>query len=358
MNFDAYITTPNHRTEQALEMAKPSISSKEIRRRGESPQDPKRQAVSACNTVKERLELHTKLQEPSKSNSLQQPSNSTGSKVHRSTPSLTVEISNDHDDEDTEDTQRFDEDTRPTDTKGTEDTLKSADEILDPESLGPDSSHTLRARSAPLTEISLNPSPKPSPSPVKSIASQESVKSPRAEQQNSLCTAINSLLAHHQRGVSNAPANATEIPRLGRRKRHLLGRAPSNLSTRSNGSANFSRASSVDTLNTDGLGTPIEPSISNARKASTEKITVLRNTEDQDTEEEAGQKLQMTQLGYEDPEVKVWREKVVKKIGGGKEVVSSKMDGGGRVKGIGTVTDVVGRGAHGAGRRTRRSGGR
>ncbi len=190
-----------------------------------------------------------------------------------------------------------------------------------------DSSHTLRGPSLPLQEISLNPSP----SPTKSLPKPPPASPPKAlplspSRRDSLGPTISSLLAAHKqrsRSATAAPtAIDTSLPRMGRRRRQLLGRATSNLSNHSAGSAGaaLSRASSVDTVNTDGLGTPLEPSHPNGRKPSIEhSFKALHYAElgsPLDGEAEAAD-LQSTQLGYEDPDVKLWRERVMRKMGGG-----------------------------------------
>lgn len=194
--------------------------------------------------------------------------------------------------------------------------------------LGSDSSNTLNATStsAPLREITPNSSPpKPAPSPMKSFSPSPTPIS----QDSSLGPAISSLLAHHQRSNTNPPppSNISDQPRPHRRRRQLLGRAPSNLSSHSYGNGiKLSRASSVDTMNTDGLGTPLEPSNSTKNTNKSDRngrpcgnldpmLYSARYEEDPDRVEEP---LQMTQLGYEDPNVAAWRERVAVKMNGSK----------------------------------------
>ena len=221
------------------------------------------------------------------------------------------------------------------------------------------SSHTFPCKPSPLHELSPNSPPKPpisqaKPSPTKPHPSLDPHDS------ESLTTAISSLLAHHQRESSNPPPITSEQSHLGRRKRQLFGRVPSNLSARSN-SISLSRASSVDTLNTDGLGTPLEPVHSAKISAKVEcknsiTASVLASYSEEmegKEDEEAKQRLQSTQLGYEDPEAGAWRAKLMKKMGGrGKEVEV-------RIRGIGTVRDEAELGApQSVSKRTRRSGAR
>lgn len=208
--------------------------------------------------------------------------------------------------------------------------------------------------SAPLKEISLNSSPKISPSPPKGVAPSSKSATSVKLSDDSLGPAISSLLAHHQRLSASNPA--TKLPddaKVGRRRRQLLGRAPSSLSARSTGSVNFSRASSVDTMNTDGLGTPLETSTTHTRDEIDESFAILQGLSEKESfRESIEQPLQMTQLGYDDPDVRAWRERAIKKLGGAGPI---ELDTGKRVEGIGVVTDVKGRGTRGGGRRTRQA---
>lgn len=218
-------------------------------------------------------------------------------------------------------------------------------------------SDTLRSTSVPLREISFNSSPKP-PSPVKSPSPPPPKPVPRLEyEEDSLGPAISSLLAHHQRSSAGSAARPMpEKPALGRRRRQLLGRATSNLSMRSNGSIGISRASSIDTINTDGLGTPMESSNPGTRSEGDSLAALLGYDEREESHQSPDDYLQMTQLGYEDPNVQVWRERVVKKMGVVTEIGTGKTEGVGmRVKSIGVVKDVVGKGAQGVAKRTRQA---
>lgn len=135
-----------------------------------------------------------------------------------------------------------------------------------------------------------------------------------------------------RRTASSGSARGTST----RREKRLLGRATSNLSVRSGNGAivlglntNLSRASSIDTLHTDGLGTPIEglpsaPLFAPSRMNSKEEQTSLTASAltshdellaaDDDEHDQGHQHLQMTQVGYEDPEAGRWRAKFLKKI--------------------------------------------
>ncbi|KAI9788652.1 MAG: hypothetical protein M1835_002157 [Candelina submexicana] len=141
-----------------------------------------------------------------------------------------------------------------------------------------------------------------------------------AEQYNrsdSLRCNIADLLANKQATVFNRPsANSDSKPR---RRRALLGRAPSDLSNRSN---SFSRASSIDPLsaNTEGNNT------NNLLDGSQSFIASQRVT-------------------YEDPEVLKQRERLVRKMTESAGEVSGVKRGKCRDQGtrsIGVVKDVVG----------------
>ena len=88
-------------------------------------------------------------------------------------------------------------------------------------------------------------------------------------------------------------------------------------------------------MNTDGLGTPIEASNQSALPSQTvngkPSLTRLMDSKDpfatlrayaeeaERAESQEGPEVQLTQLSYEDPHVKAWRDRVVKKMGGGEE---------------------------------------
>ena len=242
----------------------------------------------------------------------------------------------------------------------------------------------------PFNELSPNSPPKKPPSTSESMASDLQKNEPsctQVEDRESFSTAISSLLAHHQRENHNSSTTTSfETSKFGRRKRQLLGRAPSNLSARS---LSLSRASSIDTMNTDGIGTPIEPThsatslkfpesknpdLANAdRKNSITAASALTafasQAKGQDAVDQTIEPLQMTQLGYEDPEALIWREKLMRKMGvnegGGMAsdgLRSQRLEGIEKRNRIGVVVkdSVVGssRAGDSIARRTRRAGGR
>ena len=250
------------------------------------------------------------------------------------------------------------------DTNMTNDTTMTAHISLDDES-----SHTLRPTSGPLHEISPNTSqpnqstsPEKLPQPSASAEKMPSPQKPESTSSSSLGPAISSLLAHHQRASTNPRPSASPLSDQThpyRRRRQLLGRAPSNLSSHS---INLSRASSVDTMNTDGLGTPLEPynmtksdntknNKNNSNNNNAEIKTIWSaDQEDPDREEPP---LQLTQLGYEDETVKAWREKIDVKMGVGYGKAKSK-----GTPGKGKARDVVAAGSLGISKRTRLATGR
>ncbi|KAL8770898.1 MAG: hypothetical protein Q9209_003549 [Squamulea sp. 1 TL-2023] len=261
-------------------------------------------------------------------------------------------------------------------TSHNETTVHRKDSSKSPTTSSPHKPFLLKPTS-PLKEISPNSSPpKPSTSPSKPIP----IIKPLSSSNPSLSSAITSLLAHHQtarRIPSSAssnpvpPQNPPPRPPI-RRKRQLFGRAPSNASNLS-----LSRASSVDTVNTDGVGTPVEMTTMNqgtttnsssnhapftiSKHASTRDndddipfnpLSHYTSDEERQQRESNEEQLQMTQLGYEDPDALAWREKVARKlcVGGGK----GEGEGRKRVREIGVVKDVLAKAP--VGRRTRGQG--
>ena len=237
-------------------------------------------------------------------------------------------------------------------------TLDPLGESLDPGGLQAPSFPESDSRVIPLQEFSSNSPPKPhhnSGQPLRRKAPLD-----HETQHDSLTTAISSLLAQHQRDASRPPrTKVVEATRLGRRKRQLFGRAPSNLSACSNGTASLSRASSVDTMNTDGLGTPLETTHLAATIAGTSDamtVSLLANLGEDETEK-AEEKLPSTQLGYEDPEAGAWRERLMNRMANGNPGASMKITTP-KAKSIGTVKDTVEMGLQSVSKRTRQAGGR
>ncbi|MDI1489279.1 MAG: protein kinase activating protein dpb11 [Ramalina farinacea] len=210
-------------------------------------------------------------------------------------------------------------------------------------------------RLPPLQQISPNSSP-PKPPPAmtndksdsmaskrSTPASPRSLQSPiakqsRKEENENLQPTMSELLAIHKSKSSHRPtsksgeakAEQTSSPR--RRRRQLLGRATSNMSAHNNDRHNsLSRTSSVGSLNTDGVGTPLSSSFPLSRTKPKENTTTSGVVYDAEHVEEMRkqqqdeeEKLQMTQLGYEDPDVKVARERVARKMEGKPAVPTGK----------------------------------
>jgi len=224
----------------------------------------------------------------------------------------------------------------------------------------PAASHGKMNSSVPLRELSPNSPPKP---PFSRTRSQESAASTLDHsEKDKLSTAISSLIAHHKREPKKVPPPVlSETSRQGRRKRQLFGRAPSNLSTCSNGSISLSRASSVDTMNTDGIGTPLEavnPAVMKADIKDPLTASLLASYDEyENVNDNNRENFPTTQLVYDDQEAGAWRERLLNKMnGGGKD---SKGKGTTpKATGIGTVQDTEGVGLQSVSRRTRHAGGR
>lgn len=226
------------------------------------------------------------------------------------------------------------------------------DKTLKPEELSREIAYSNNLSSTTLREISANSSPKPLLSPVKSPTRSPTKSMSVYQEEDSLGPAISDLLAHHQRSSAGGVARTISDPRApGRRRKQLFGRALSS------GSLGFSRASSIDTLNTDGLGTPLETSTA---KNEPDPLAALRSYgEPESSHDKSEQHLQLTQLGYEDPDVQEWRNRIVKKMGGLTESETGNSEGAGkRIKSIGVVIDVLKGGTEGVAKRTRQAMGR
>ena len=237
-------------------------------------------------------------------------------------------------------------------------TIIQLDESFDHDSFSVTMLQGSDSRVVALQEVSTN-SPPNSHQNLDKLSKQLSPLEQEA-QHDSLNTAISSLLAQHQRDTSRPPrVKVAETTRLGRRKRQLFGRAPSNLSACSNGSATLSRASSVDTMNTDGLGTPLDtthPAAVRADSNDAMAASLLANFDEEETERTT-EKLPLTQLGYEDPEAGAWRERLMNRMenrnpGNSGRITTRK------AKSIGTVRDTTEAGLQSVSKRTRHAGGR
>lgn len=143
-----------------------------------------------------------------------------------------------------------------------------------------------------------------------------------------LVSSLHSLLAKTRKQGSQT---ATESCKSNKQpKRRILGRARSDLSTRSN----VSRAGSIDSVNTDGMGTPLEagsrpsPVKPKAKPMVYEddagplSVELLMSNElrDRHSDEEL-QAPPLTQIGYDDSEAVIWRAKLAKKMSASKDDV-------------------------------------
>lgn len=156
----------------------------------------------------------------------------------------------------------------------------------------------------------------------------------RSEDQ-SLVSSLHCLLAKTRKQASQPASESFHDPVP--RKRQIFGRARSDLSMRSN----ISRAGSIDSMNTDGMGTPLEtvprysPVKSKVRLATLgDDVTplsadlLLSNDEAQShaADDDDSQGLAMTQIGYDDSEASLWRAKLAKKLSATTEDASTTSD--------------------------------
>ncbi|THC88890.1 hypothetical protein EYZ11_011659 [Aspergillus tanneri] len=137
-----------------------------------------------------------------------------------------------------------------------------------------------------------------------------------------------------------------------RKRKPLLGRAPSHSSVRGleHYQKDFSRASSIDTLNEDGCGSIIE-SINNDRipsLANSGRFEVAEDEQYRFQDENEPQSPPMTQLNYEDPDALAMREKFLRHAG----KLTDKKPSTDQSQDIGEIKDLENAG-WGTGRRTR-----
>ncbi|KAJ5120340.1 uncharacterized protein N7515_009728 [Penicillium bovifimosum] len=204
--------------------------------------------------------------------------------------------------------------------------------------------------------------PTPSTEPVPPIAA------PTAP--SALDTALSGLLQKARAAKSRQQAESTTTTEDGnpprRKRKPLLGRAPSHTSVRALGGP-VSRASSIDTLNDDGLGTTLETaqqtrdnSLSRTNSRTEQSLSSMLSggkfdflndklSAHVEEEDEENQVPQMTQLGYEDPDAAAMRAEFLRDAGklSGKTV---KADSSGLVVGEVRELEDVG---WASGRRTR-----
>lgn len=226
---------------------------------------------------------------------------------------------------------------------------------------------------APKPSVPESRSPSPARVPDQQATETPSTKQPTPNTESvpsngpsALDNALSGLLqqaraakSRQQPEVSNNENNPTR-----RKRKPLLGRAPSHSSTKLLDNP-VSRASSIDTLNDDGLGSALdsahptrENSQSHGSRAEQSLSSMLSggkfdflhdrlpaHTEDEDDE---NQEPQMTQLGYEDPDAAAMRAEFLRDAG--KLSTKTKTDGGVHVGEVRELEDV----GWASGRRTRK----
>ncbi|CAG8258125.1 unnamed protein product [Penicillium salamii] len=215
-----------------------------------------------------------------------------------------------------------------------------------------------------------------SPSPAK-IPEQQAADEPKTKETtpntdsapktgpSALDTALSGLLQQARAAKSRQQAEpTTDTSNPPRRKRKpLLGRAPSHTSAKTL-EITLSRASSIDTLNDDGLGSALEtahPTRDNSQSLargeqslssmlSGGKFDFLNDRLPAHTEEEdeENQQPQMTQLDYEDPDAAAMRAEFLRDAG--KLSDKTKTDGGVHVGEVRELEDL----GWASGRRTRK----
>ena len=234
-----------------------------------------------------------------------------------------------------------------------------------PSSIQPPSSSAVQNRSSlPLQEITPNSSPpKPSFKPddeatvLESFTKPASPAAPKAPSQSDILNAdIHSLLLQRKASNSRPVDHKSQPPQRGRRRhrRPLLGRAPSNIST-------HSRASSVDTLNTDGIGTPIlsacstnAPPLSLSNRNSSSNVVYDADQAEEEEKRQHAEQMALTQVGYDDPGADFYRAQVEKNLKGKGKITYGKGGtprrgavgwGSGNRNGAGTAGVVQGKGS-------------
>jgi DNA replication regulator DPB11 len=198
---------------------------------------------------------------------------------------------------------------------------------------------------APKPSVPESRSPSPARIPKEKTTEEPSTKQPTPSADSvpptgpsALDTALSGLLQQARAAKSRQqPESTTKDDRSNpprRKRKPLLGRAPSHSSTRVLENPNaVSRASSIDTLNDDGLGSAIEsahPTRDNSQARSNSRAEqslssmlsggkfdflnerLLAHAEDEDEE---NQEPQMTQLGYEDPDAAAMRAELLRDAG-------------------------------------------
>ncbi|KAJ6144936.1 hypothetical protein N7470_008831 [Penicillium chermesinum] len=190
----------------------------------------------------------------------------------------------------------------------------------------------------PSVPDSRSPSPEnPSEAPVTEAPAPKTAEPDRPKasaEPSALDTALKGFLQQAQAAKSRQQSeNTTTQPEAPRRKRKpLLGRAPSHSSSKVLDTAGApSRASSIDTLNDDGLGSALESegsfsrtnsrandqsisSMFSGKKFDFDSLAKLPGRVD-DEEDEENHEPPMTQLGYEDADAAAMRAEFLRNAG-------------------------------------------
>jgi DNA replication regulator DPB11 len=198
---------------------------------------------------------------------------------------------------------------------------------------------------APKPSVPESRSPSPARNPDKQAPQESNAKQPTPSTDSAppiapsaLDTALSGLLQKARAAKSRTQAESTTTPEdknpPRRKRKPLLGRATSHTSVRAlEGPRPVSRASSIDTLNDDGLGTALETaqptrdnSLSRSNSRTEQSLSSMlsggkfdflndklpAHVEDEDEE---NQEPQMTQLGYEDPDAAAMRAEFLRDAG-------------------------------------------
>ncbi|KAI9837313.1 MAG: hypothetical protein M1819_000387 [Sarea resinae] len=159
----------------------------------------------------------------------------------------------------------------------------------------------------------------PTSNPVPNHPPQSDPKRPPEPVQEDLSTTIAALLAHKQASAAQSRAAASSNSADTRRKRRLLGRAPSNLSTTSR---SFSRASSADTAASAELSGHHPQAHLLQSNLNSNMSFHTDDPEDDDMRRKREEDEQLDYMPsqavlYEDPEVQKERDRMLEKMGGG-----------------------------------------
>lgn len=213
--------------------------------------------------------------------------------------------------------------------------------------------------------VSQSRSPSPQKDQSRIDTSSSSLKRQETDQSTASAfdLAVNGLLKQARAASSRTATDSGEQSDQPRRRRKpLLGRAPSLNSSRPAEHSVFSRASSIDTLNDDGCGSGAESvatdriTASRANSRGEQSFTSLFGTRfefgaennPENGREDEEQEPPMTQLNYEDPDAVAMRQKFLQTAG---KLVEKDPQAGQVVNEVRELEDV----GWGTGRRTRKA---